>query len=265
MKRIIISLTLILVVSLIIIFLITNKKELNIRFFSLDKSDSILITYKDKVVLIDTSLDIYSDKIINYLNQNNIKTIDYLIITHFDKDHVGGASKIIDNFDIKNAYQNSYIKDSEYYNNYINSLNKKSIKPKIIDNKYSFKLLDLDFIIYGTDKIYEDDTSNNSSLVISLKYKNNKFLFTGDIENDRINDFVNEDISNYDLIKLPHHGNYHKELKKLLDKTKVKYAIITNKDIEDKTINLLINNRISYYLTTKDILVSSNGNNITIK
>ena len=265
MKKIVISLSLILIISLILVFVLTSNKELNIYFFSLDKSDSILITYKDKTILIDTSLDIYSNKIEKYLNKKNIKTIDYLIITHFDKDHVGGASKIIDNFDVKNVYQGNYIKNSEYYNNYINSLNKKEINPITITNNYSFNLEDLEFIIYAPNKLYESNSSNNSSLVISLKYKNNKFLFTGDIENERIKDFINEDINDYDLIKMPHHGKYHKELKGLLNKIKVKYAIITNNEADEKTISLLENSKIKYYLTMRNILVSSDGNNIVIK
>ena len=265
MKKIIVILTLIIVISIVSILLLLKSKPLNIYFFSVDKSDSILITYNDKVILIDTSLNSYSDKIINYLNKKNIKTIDYLIITHFDKDHVGGASKIIDNFDIKNVYQSSYIKNSDYYLNYINSLNKKGINPNIIENNYSFNIEDLEFIIYGTNKIYENDTSNNSSLVVSLKYKNNSFLFTGDIEEDRISDFINEELIKYDVIKMPHHGNYHKGLEELINKINVKYAVITHNIKDDKTINMLDNKKVKYYLTTKNILISSDGKSITIR
>ena len=269
MKKIIILLTLIIVTFIVILLFILNNKPLKILFFDSGKSDSILITYKDKVILIDTAQENYSNEIINYLNKKNIKTIDYLIITHFDKDHVGGASKIIDNFDIKNIYQSNYIKDSDYYNNYIKSLNNKNIKPKTIENKYEFKVEDLEFTIYGTDKIYEDDSSNNSSLITLLKYKNNSFIFTGDIENDRIRDFINEDINNIDLIKIPHHGKYEKELKNLLNKIKVKYAVITTSNEEkeeNKLIELLDKNKIKYYSTRKgSVLVLSNGSNITIK
>lgn len=260
MKKIVIILTFIFIITIISIFLFT-KKPLKIYFFDVEKSDSILITYKDKNILIDTSLEEYSDKIIKYLKDKNIKTIDYLIITHFDKDHVGGASLIIDNFEIKNIIQSNYIKQSEYYNKYMESIIKKDIVPIVINNEYSFELEELNFKIYGSNIIYEDDTSNNSSLVLSLNYKNNNFLFTGDIEKDRIKDM---NFSNYDLVKLPHHGNYNKQYERLLDMTKPKYVVITNNIKDNKTIDLLNKKNIKYYLTDNLVTVSSDGNNIII-
>lgn len=262
MKKIIIILILFILSLMITIFLI-NKNNLNITFFAYQKSDSILITYKDKVVLIDTSLESYSNALINNLNKKNIKTIDYLILTHFDKDHIGSSSKVIDNFNIKNILTGDYIKESEYYNNYIDSINRKNLKPIEFENVYKFNIYDLEFMVYKPNKEYESDSSNNSSLVVSLKYKNNKFLFTGDIENERIKDLDNLDT--YDLIKMPHHGKYNKELDNLLDKVKVKYAIITNDSIDTKTINLLNNKNIKYYYTNdKNIYVKSDGNKIYI-
>lgn len=269
MKKTIIILAIIIFICVFPLFFIIKDKPLKILLFNSGKSDSILITYKDKVILIDTALESYSNEIINYLNNKKIKKIDYLIITHFDKDHVGGASKIIDNFDIKNVYQSNYIKTSEYYDNYINSLNKKGIKPITIENNYTFKLDDLNLTIYGTNIVYDSDTSNNSSLVTLLKYKSNSFLFTGDIENDRIKDFVNENINNIDVLKMPHHGRYNKQLKKLIDKTKPKYVVITTSNEEkeeDKTVELLNQKNIKYYSTRKGkVLVLSDGKNITVK
>ena len=265
MKKIIIFLTIILLISVIITFVLFNNKPLKIYFFDVEKSDSILITYNDKNILIDTSKEDYSDRVIDYLNKYKVKTIDYLIITHYDKDHVGGASKIIDNFDIKNVYQSSYIKNSEYYNNYVNSLKEKNITPFTISDEYVFEIDDLKFKIYGTNMIYENDTSNNSSLVISLKYKNNSFLFAGDIEEDRIEDLINQNIDSHDLIKMPHHGNYNKKIDNLINKINPKYAIITNNTIDNKTINLLNKKNIKYYLTNEMVIVSSDGNNIIIK
>ena len=66
----------------------------------------------------------------------------------------------------------------------------------------------------------------------------------------------------YDLIKLPHHGKYNKELNNLLKQTKPKYVIITNNLIDYDTINLLNDKKIKYFLTNNKITVSSDGNEI---
>lgn len=60
------------------------------------KSDAILIEQADFRMLVDTSFDDRADVILDYFSEHGIDTLDYLIITHFDKDHVGGADKILD-------------------------------------------------------------------------------------------------------------------------------------------------------------------------
>ena len=179
MKKIIISFILViaLIVSTYYIFMGFCGYKLNIHFFDSDKSDSILITYEDKVILIDTAFEEYSDNIIDYLESKNIEIIDCLIITHFDKDHVGGASKIIDNFEVLSVYQPGYIKESEYYNKYKESLDRKNITPIAINGDIvTIDFDDLYFKIYGTNIIYLDDTSNNSSLITSLTYNDTSYL-----------------------------------------------------------------------------------------
>ena len=269
MKKILIAFVCViaLIVSTYYIFIHFSEYKLNIYFFESGKSDSILITYEDKVILIDTALEEYSDEIIRYLKSKNIELIDCLIITHFDKDHVGGASKIIDNFEVLSVYQPSYNKESEYYNKYKESLDKKNITPiKLDGDVVTINFDDFSLELYGSSIVYLSDTSNNSSIITSLKYKDNSFLFTGDIENERIIDFVNLDIDEHDVIKMPHHGKYHKELKSLLDKINPKYAVITTSNEskeEEKTVNLLKKYNIKYY-TTRDnsVLIKSNGKGI---
>ena len=45
--------------------------------------------------MIDTGLDENGQKIIDFLNNEHIDAIDYLIISHLDKDHIGGSNVIM--------------------------------------------------------------------------------------------------------------------------------------------------------------------------
>lgn len=273
-KESIIIIIILLIISAVLFVIYKNKKissdyDFKIYFFNSGKADAILISKNNKYILIDTGEDILSDDILKYFENNKITRLEYLIITHFDKDHVGSASNIIDNIEIGEVLQSSYIKESEYYTNYINSLSNKSITPKTITGNYKLSFEDLDIVVNGPEELYENNKSNNSSLIVSIVYDNTKFLFMGDSENARIKDYINNNLDSYDFLKIPYHGNYLKKLNSLLDIVNPRYGVITcsNDDgCEDKTLELLNSYNVRYYMTKNgSISVYSNGKKIIIK
>ncbi len=272
-KWVIIIIAIIIVIS--ILFMIgktnntSNEYNFKIYFFNAGKADAILISNNDKYIMIDTGEESLSSEILSYFKNNNITTLDYLIITHFDKDHVGSASSVIDNINVLNVLQSNYPKESEYYNNYINSLNNKEISPITVSDNYELSLGDLNVIVNGPNKIYDKNESNNSSLIVSVYYQNTSYLFMGDAENARIKDYLSTHADSYDFIKIPYHGNYQKRLDELLETVNPKIAVITssNKEMESsETISLLNNNNVKYYLTRNgSINIYSDGNEIIVK
>lgn len=273
-KERILLIVIIIVLILICVFLnkitkIDSSYDFKIYFFNAGKADAILIEKNDKYIMIDTGEESLSEEILDYFKKNNIKKLDYLIITHFDKDHVGSASSIIDNIEIGKVLQSNYIKDSVYYNNYINSLNNKKITPITVSGDYDIELVDLKIVVNGPEKTYDSNESNNSSLIVSINYNKNNLLFMGDSQNARIKDFLNNNNETYDFLKVPYHGNSLKRLDTLLEEKNIKYAVITssNKELEsEETIDVLNKYNIKYYLTRKgSITVYSNGNEIKIR
>ena len=84
---------------------VTVKLPFEIDILSTGKSDFILIECEGKFIVIDTGFYENSTVINDYLNYKGIEEIEYLILTHNDKDHIGGAPTILDNFKIKNLIQ----------------------------------------------------------------------------------------------------------------------------------------------------------------
>ncbi len=272
MKKGYLILIVVLIVALITILILekSNKKDLNkydfkIYFFNAGKADAIILSKKDKYIMIDTGEESLGEEILNYFTQNNIKKLDYLIITHFDKDHVGSASKIINNLEIGEILQSNYPKDSKYYDNYINALKNKNVEAKVISDNYEINIDDIKIVVNGPQTIYKNNESNNSSLITSITYKNKKFLFMGDAQNARIKDFLTINSETYDFLKLPYHGHYLKSLDDLFKTKAIKYAIITSALKDDKTIELLDKYNIKYYLTGKgNITLYTDGEDIII-
>jgi len=72
--------------------------NLKIYFIDVGQGDSTLIvTPNDKTILIDgggsPTYDVGKNTLIPYLLDRKIKRLDYVIISHFDEDHVGRTAK----------------------------------------------------------------------------------------------------------------------------------------------------------------------------
>lgn len=271
---IIVIVLLIVVLGSFLIYSLSKKAEeasyeFKMYFFNSGKADAILISNNDKYIMIDTGEESLSSEILAYFKSHNITKLDYLIITHFDKDHVGSASAIIDNIEVTNVLQSNCPKESEYYDNYINSLANKGITARTISDSHTFALGDIKFTVNGPTEIYDEDESNNSSLIVRVNYKDSNYLFMGDSQNDRIKDYLSQTTDKFDFIKIPYHGNYQKQLDDLLEAVEPKYAVITCSDTEPdttKTEELLNKLGIEYYLTYNGgVTVLSDGNSIVVR
>ena len=86
-----------------------DSQQMSLTIFKIGKADSILISYYDQHILNDTGEDADTEGILTYLQKNQIAKLHALIITQFDKNHVGGADKIVENIDIDNIYTANYI------------------------------------------------------------------------------------------------------------------------------------------------------------
>ena len=269
---IVIIIVAILVIGLIFVYSkkkVSSDYDFKIYFFNAGKADAILLSKNDKYILIDTGEESLSDDILKYFQANNITRLEYLIITHFDKDHVGSASSIIDNIEIGEVLESNSPKESEYYTNYLNSLSNKSLIPTTVSGNYELSFGDLKIVVNGPTTTYESSESNNSSLIVSVIYNDTSFLFMGDAENARIKDYLSNNNESYNFIKIPYHGNYLKKLDDLLDVVKPTYGVMTcssSEGCEEETLEVLNSYNVKYYMTKNgSISVLSNGKNIIIK
>ena len=275
LKNILVGVIVIGVIVFIILLLTknssSNEKNVNIYFFNAGKADATLIYNDSFSVLIDAGEKELGPTIVNYLTNHSIGKLDYLIITHFDKDHVGGASTVIDNIEVNTVITSNYKKDSEEYNNFVRSINNKKIIPIITKSDYKFHYGKASFIInFPNQNNYANKESNNSSLIISMTYGDKKFLFMGDAMELRIKEYLGLDTSKYDLIKIPYHGKKLDVTDEYISTYKPKYGIITSstkeKDDNKKTTKVLDKYGVKYYFTYNgDILVTSNGIDIKVK
>ena len=234
-----------LLISFLLMFssacLIEREDAIKILIPKIGKADCIIIYKNNDCVMIDTGESEDDAEIVSVMQENQINRIDTLIITHFDKDHVGGAAYLIDHFEIGRILRPVYTSGSDEYNAFMEAAFHKELQTEIIANKTSFHFVGIDFEVYPAEKNeYEKNADNNSSLVISAVYGENSLLFAGDAEKERLSEL--KDFGSYDFLKVPHHGSYNDETEAFINRTSAKYAVITCSDKnppEKETVSLL--------------------------
>ena len=70
--------------------------------------------------------------IAKYLLDKGIKTVDYLIISHFDSDHCKSSKEVIEKLNVKQLVISKQAKESKEFENLINTLVLKYYGQKLI-------------------------------------------------------------------------------------------------------------------------------------
>ena len=74
--------------------------DLQLTFLDTGKSDCIVIEAGESVVLNDTADADDAAAICAYLDERGTTRIEYVILSHFDKDHIGSAADLLYRYEV---------------------------------------------------------------------------------------------------------------------------------------------------------------------
>ena len=234
-----------------------DGENLTVSFLNAGKADVIVIRHGEHVIMIDAGLADEAQVMTGFLADQGILTIDRLFLTHFDRDHIGGVPELLDHVKIGEVYVPWFEpKSTDEISDCKAALAKAGITPEKVRGVK--EILTEDHLLFQIDapqkSSYLRDSSNNSSLVIRLSYAEHSFLFCADAEEERIEELLGRPGMKAEVIKMPHHGGYEKNLGDLLDEVKPRIAVVTCSDQEresKKTEELLSDRGIKTFLTRK--------------
>ncbi|AXU28496.1 TPA: MBL fold metallo-hydrolase [Clostridioides difficile] len=251
-----------------------KKSLLSIHMIDVGQGDSILVqTPTNKNILIDGGDEDSENIIISYLRQKRIKTIDIIIATHPDSDHIGSLDNVIKKFNVNSIYMPEQSTDSEAYQNLINSCTDKNLS---IQYLYKNDVLNIDnnINIYVLSPSYIQEESNLNSIVFKLTFNDNSFLFMGDAEEENEKEILHSfKLNNINFIKIGHHGSNSSSSLEFIKKISPDIAAIScgykNQygHPHREVINNLKQNHVSIYRTDRigDIVFYSDGEIIFTK
>ena len=263
------------IIIIVVLFVHGNinyfKNDSFITFLDVGQGDCIHIhlSHNKGDILIDTGgTHNYSryKNIINYLKSEGIRTINYLVLSHGDFDHMGEAINLVNNFKVEKVIFNC----GEF-----NDLEKELIK--VLDKNKILYYSCIKELKIDNNKLYflqTDlyDNENDNSNVIYTEINGYKFMFMGDAGVDKEKDILNKyNISNIDVLKVGHHGSKTSSSKEFINDMNPKYSVISvgknnryghpNKEV----LNVLEDSKI--YITDQDgsIMFKIKNNKLNIR
>ena len=201
---------------------------MEVHFIDVGQGDATLIICDGEAMLIDAGDNSKGTTVQYYLQRHGADFLKYLVLTHPDADHIGGADVIVTKFDIGTVFESYYKKPAGHKSSeeLANALSYRHMTPVVPSVGSSYSLGGASFSFIGPSG-YSDDP-NNASLALILQYGNTRFLFTGDAESEEESAILN---SGYDIkanvYKVGHHGSKTSSNDFFLRAIQPDYAVIS--------------------------------------
>ncbi|WP_077212032.1 S-layer homology domain-containing protein [Bacillus dakarensis] len=182
--------------------------ELQAHFIDVGQGDSSLILSPNgKTILIDGGRHSAGEKVVAYLKKAGVTSIDYLVATHPDADHIGGLLDVLRQIPVKMVIDSGKEHTSETYIDYLNLIQQKNIHFRIAKTGDIISI-DPAFIIQVLNSGDQEVTDNNdASIVLKLSYNQIDFMFTGDAGVEVEERMLSRFNVGADILKVSHHGS----------------------------------------------------------
>lgn len=251
----------------------TPVEPLTVTMLSVGKADAIVLQCAGEVMVIDTGESDDGKELVNFLAWQGIQRVHALVITHFDRDHVGGAARLVKKLEVEHVLLPDYEGQNEEYAALMAQLEKSGLTPDRVNGEIRFDLGDAQVLVepplsYPAE-VTQDGMDNDLSLITTVTHGSQRLLFMGDAEKDRLQEWLGqEERESCGFVKMPHHGNYNKALPALVETLQPQIAVICDSDknpAEDRTLVLLERAGTAFY-ETKDgeIVVTSDGKSLSV-
>lgn len=252
-----------------------EKAPLRIHVLDVGKADAVLLECEGHAALLDAGTGLAGDIVVDYLARQGIDSLEYAIMSHPDKDHIGGMAQVLREIPVTAFVQaelpESLLPDSGEYAALEQALSAGAYERITAAAGTSFALGEARCSVLGPLQEYGD--TNNHSLVLKLTYRGFTALFCGDIEQEAERDLVaSEQELSADLLKVPHHGSKTSSTKRFLREVAPQYAVISvgpdkNELPREETLLRLEQTGAEIYRTDTDgtVVFSYDGETISIE
>ncbi|MBF0468098.1 MAG: DNA internalization-related competence protein ComEC/Rec2 [Desulfamplus sp.] len=219
------------------------NKNLDVTVLDVGQSNCALVQMpRGKTMLVDGGGFSYEGKfdtgehiVAPFLRQKRIMSLDAVVLTHPDSDHMNGLVYIFEHFKVNRFIKNCDHQESRAYMDLMSGVKKNGSQVYIIDEKAKSIQIGMGSLSFFhplepcSDQNSGAENTNNNSVVLKVIFKNNSILFPGDIMKSAEQELVRRHASflKSDILVAPHHGSAGSSTDFFLDKVAPESIIIS--------------------------------------
>lgn len=183
------------------------NSQLEVHFLDVGQADCTLVIQGDDAMLIDAGNNDDAGQIVNYLKDQGITRLDYLVGTHPHEDHIGSMDDVVETFEIGKVLMPDMTTNYKTYADAMQAIRDKGLTVTIPRVGQTYQLGDASFQILSPPamKLYN---INASSIVLRLVFGQTAFMLTGDAEMTEEEQMMSSGLDlKADVLKVAHHGS----------------------------------------------------------
>jgi competence protein ComEC len=184
-----------------------TSEFLDVDFINIGQGDSILIqTPNHKNILVDGGKRSEGDMVLNYLASKGVDSLDLVVATHPDADHIGGLIDVLQTIEVKEVLDSGKTHTSQTYLDYLAIIDEKNI-PFTVAQEGDFLGIDSEVTIEVLNSGSENADNNESSIVLIVSHGEVDYLLTGDAGVEVEERMMSEYNLDAEVLKVGHHGS----------------------------------------------------------
>lgn len=188
---------------------------------------SLLMQSGDKYMIYDGGGRSASSYVVAYLKAHGVSSLDSMVVSHYDEDHIAGLVGVLNTVSVHTAYTPDYTADTAIYNSFRTKLseNGSAEKHPTVGETFSFGESTVQFISPAN---YAYKNENSFSLAVRITCGAFSCIVTGDAEKDAEADMVSNGYAvDSDLLVVGHHGSASSSSEGFIQAVKPEYAFIS--------------------------------------
>ncbi|MFC2947695.1 helix-hairpin-helix domain-containing protein [Virgibacillus sediminis] len=250
---------------------IADNGETEAHFIDVGQGDSTLvISPTGHTMLIDGGKRSAGDEVVAYLQEQGIDTIDLLVATHPDADHIGGLIDVLEQIQVNQVLDSGTPHTTQTYMDYLTLIEEKNIPFQVAWTGQTIPFDEnLDLQVLNSSEDSSD--SNESSIVLKLSHGSVDMMLTGDADDDAEQRMVDKFDVEAEILKVGHHGSYTSTSSSFLLEVDPEIGVLSYGENsyghpDADVVNRLWDYGTDLYSTcdSDDIVVDTNGNYFTV-